>query len=161
MSLSNYTTLADIRGALGVSDEELEDDVLLLQMYEDHLRADLDAISYDLHTVHSGLQAQAVLSGPEERFLRYARLFATYAVAKALTVTLPMFGPKSVEDGKARMERFQDPYRDTIKAVNAEYDRWRRLLQDSFQALGQIGATRVVRPYVLGVTPATNPITGT
>ena len=161
MSLSNYTTLADIRGALGVSDEELEDDVLLLQLYEDHLRADLDAISYDLHTVHSGLQAQAVLTGPEERFMRYARLFATYSVAKALTVTLPMFGPKAIEDGKARMERFTDPYKDTVKKVEAEYDRWRKALQDALLSLGQTGATRAVRPYVLGVTPATNPITGT
>lgn len=161
MSLLNFTTTDDIRGALGVSDEELEDDTIMLQLYDDSLRADFDEISFDLVDYHTTLSSQPLLSSAEERFMRYMRLFSTYSVARTLTNTLPMFGPKSVEDGKARMERFQDPYRDTIKAVNAEYDRWRRLLQDAFQALGQIGATRVVRPYVLGVTPATNPITGT
>jgi hypothetical protein len=159
MSLLNFTTTDDVRGALGVSDEELEDDVILLQLYEDTLRAELDEISFDLVAEHASLAALAVLNGPQERFMRYARLFATYAVARALTNTLPMFGPKSVEDGKARVERFQDPYRETTKAVAAEYDRWRRLLQEAYLALGLVGKTRVARPYVLGVAPAQNPIT--
>lgn len=159
MSLSNYTTTDDVRGALGVSSDELEDDVILLQLYEDHLKSDLDDISFDLDTLHATLEGQAVLTSAEERFMRYARLFATYSVARALTGTLAMFGPKSIEDGKARVERFADPYKDTIKAVAAEYDRWRKALQEAFIALGQVGSVSVRRPYVLGVAPSTNPIT--
>lgn len=160
MSLSNYTTADDIRGALGVSTDDLEDDVVLLQLYEDHLSADLDAISFELDGLHATLEGKALLTSVEERFMRYARLFATYSVARALTVTLPMFGPKSIEDGKARVERFADPYKDTIKSVAAEYDRWRKALQEAYLALGQVGTTSTRRPYVLGVAPAVNPITG-
>lgn len=161
MSLINYTSADDIRGALGVSSEELEDSVILLQLYEDHLMADLDSISLSLDALHITLEGQAVLTSAEERFIRYSRLFATYCVARALTGTLPMFGPKSVEDGKARVERFADPYKDTVKAIAAEYDRWRKALQDAFAALGQAGTTSTRRPYVLSVQPTSNPITGT
>lgn len=161
MSLTNYTTPDDIRGALGVSDDELEDSVILLQLYEDHLMSDLEDISINLDPLHVTLESQAVLSSAEERFMRFSRLFASYSVARALTNTLPMFGPKSVEDGKARVERFSDPYKDTGKAVAAEYDRWRKALQDAFAALGQSGTTSVDRPYILGIAPLSNPITGT
>ena len=104
MSLLNYTTYDDIRAALGVSDEELEDGVLGLQLYEDSLSFELSDIHPDLDALHTTLESTPVLTSAQERFMAACRGFATYAVARSLTSTLPMFGPKSIEDGKARME---------------------------------------------------------
>jgi hypothetical protein len=161
MALINYTSYEDIRAALGVTDEELDDDTLGLQLYEDHLKADLEDVSYDVDTVHAGLEGASTLTATEERFMRASRLFATYSVAKALTNTLPMFGQKSVEDGKAKVERFTDPYRATVLAVNSEFERWRSKLKATYEAIGQVATTTSSRVYAMAVTPSSDPITGT
>lgn len=161
MALINYTDYDSIRAALGVSDEELEDDTLGLQLYEDHLKADLEDISYDLDPLHATLEGTATLTAPQERFMMASRLFATYSTAKSLTVTLPMFGPKAIEDGKARMERFTDPYKATIIAINSEYERWRNRLKAAFETLGETSTSNTPRPYLLVVSPASDPVTGT
>lgn len=161
MALSNYTSFDEIRAALGVTDNELEDLTLELALYETGLIADLDDISPDLNAQFIALLSEAAPTAQQERFVSTTRVFATYAVAKTLTNTLPMFGPKSVEDGKARMERFTDPYRDVIKSVNSQFEKWRDRLAKTFEALGQVSEARVARPYVLAVTPASDPILGT
>ena len=160
MSLLNYTTYDDIRAALGVTDEELEDDVLGLQIYEDHLSFELRDIHPDLDTLHTSLESTPVLTSAQERFMAACRGFSTYAVARALTSTLPMFGPKSIEDGKARMERFADPYKATIEAVNKAYTTWKARLEAAYGTLMSTSKSTVFLSYAVSATPAYNPITG-
>lgn len=159
--LTLYTTYDDIRAALGVSDEELEDATLALRLYADHLDADLDDISYDLRSTFQTTLQKTVKTDIENRFLQATRMFAVYSVSKALTTSLPMFSPKSVEDGKARVDRFNDPYKKTITEVGAQYERWRNRLLLAYQELGQVGATKTTRSYMSVVTPSSDPITGT
>jgi len=161
MSLLNYTTYDDIRAALGVTDEELEDDVLGLQLYEDNLRFELDDVHPDLATLHTTLESTPVLTSAQERFMAACRGFATYAVARSLTSTLPMFGPKSIEDGKARMERFADPYKATIEAVNKSYATWKARLEAAYGTLMSTSKPTVFMSYAVSATPTYNPITGT
>ena len=72
--------------------------------------------------MHTRWLAVWVPSEDQIRFSAMLRLFATYSSGcKALTNTLPMFGPKSVEDGKAKVDRFNDPYKATIKAVLGDF----------------------------------------
>lgn len=160
MSLLNYTTYDDIRAALGVSDEELEDDVLGLQLYEDHLSFELSDVHPELAALHTSFESIAVLTSAQERFMVACRGFATYAVARALTSTLPMFGPKSVEDGKARMERFADPYKATIEAVNKSYAAWKTRLEAAYGTLMSTSKPTVFVSYAVSATPTYNPITG-
>lgn len=157
--LNQYTTFEDVRAALGVSSTELEDGTLTLQLYEDHLMADLDDISLSLRDTFIAFSAEAAPTSAQSRLLQYTRLFATYSVAKALTNTLPMFGPKTIEDGKARMQRFENPYRETIDAVNREYERWRNRLQQAFVAIGE-ASSRTNRSYMSVVSPGFDPVTG-
>ena len=163
MLLSNYTTADDVRAALGVSEDELRDEVLLLKLYEDRLASDLEDISVDLSSTYMQILGQGVSSEKEERFLRYTRLFATYSVSRAMTASLPMFGPKTLEDGKSKMERFQDPYKDTIKSVNFEFDKWKDRASAAFSALSLTSSaiTKTPRTYFSIINPANNPITGT
>lgn len=160
MSLLNYTTYDDIRAALGVSDEELGDDVLSLQIYEDSLRFELDDVHPDLAALHTTLESTPVLTSAQERFMSACRGFATYAVARSLTSTLPMFGPKSIEDGKARMERFADPYKATIEAVNKSYAAWKARLEAAYGTLMSTSKPTVFMSYAVSATPTYNPITG-
>ena len=160
MSLLNYTTYDDIRAALGVTDEELEDGVLGLQIYEDSLRFELDDVHPDLAALHTTLESTSVLTSAQERFMAACRGFATYAVARSLTSTLPMFGPKSIEDGKARMERFADPYKATIEAVNKSYATWKARLEAAYGTLMSTSKPTVFMSYAVSATPTYNPITG-
>ena len=71
--LTDYTTYADIRGALGVSEEEITDAVLALTLYEDGLVQDLEDVDT---TIPDTYQATAELDTPtaqEMRFLRACR----------------------------------------------------------------------------------------
>jgi hypothetical protein len=161
MALTDYTTYADVRAALGVSDEELEDATLALTTYEDALVSEFEDISLTLQSTLDATLAKVTPTEDEERFLRYARLFSAYTVAKLLTASLPMFGPKTITDGKAKIDRFNDPYRDTVKDVAAQYDKWRSRLSAAFTALGQSSSTPKVRTYMSVVSPASDPVTGT
>jgi hypothetical protein len=161
MSILDYTSYDEVRAALGVSDDELEDVTLALPIYEDRLLADLEDIGADLNALYLATKDVAEPAADQVRFLRSARLFANYALAKALTGTLPMFGPKSIEDGKARMERFADPYKETVRSINSEYEKWRARLQQAYSTLGQPSSGSTRRPYFAVVSPASDPITGT
>lgn len=161
MALIAYTTYDDVRAALGVTDTELEDATLALTTYEDALVSEFEDISMTLKSTLDATLAKATPTEDEERFLRYARLFSAYTVAKLLTASLPMFGPKTITDGKAKIDRFNDPYRDTVKDVTAQYDKWRSRLSAAFTALGQSSSTPTVRVYMSTVSPASDPVTGT
>ena len=158
--LTTYTTYDDIRAALGVSTDELEDETLGLQLYEDALTADFDDISLELMTTFATVSAELNPTSNQTRFLKYARLFATYSVARTLLTSLPMFAPRSVEDGKARMERSDNPHRDTVKAVSGEYSKWRDRLEAAFLLLGQTTTVRTSRSYLSVVSPGADPVTG-
>jgi hypothetical protein len=159
--LTAYSTYHDIRAALGVSDEELDDATLSLQLFEDHLIADLDDIALNLRDVFSTVSNESSPTAAQTRFLSYVRLYSTYSVAKVLTTSLPLFSPKSVADGKAQLTRYENPYKDTVAAVAREYERWRSRLQAAFNELGGSGTTLTPRSYMSVVVPGTDPITNT
>lgn len=158
--LTDFTTYAEVRAALGVSDEEASDVTLALPMYEEALKADLDDISLSLITTYTTVKTEVTPTDAQKRFLASVHLFCTYSVAKHLTVTLPMFSPRSVEDGKARMERFNDPYLKTIERVEGEYGRWQSRLEAAFTTLGQSATARTARVFMAVAGATSNPITG-
>jgi hypothetical protein len=172
MNLLTYTTYEDVRAALGVSDDELEDVTLALTTYYDNLVSEFEDISYDLQTTLDEMlervepvpppdPPEPLYSTVEIRFMRNARLFSTYATAKNLCGSLPMFGQKSITDGKAKLDRFNDPYAETCKDINAAYDKWRAKLVASFNEIGQSANTSTVRIYFGVMTPVSDPVVGT
>jgi hypothetical protein len=160
LTLLDYTTYADIRGALGISVKELADATLALRLYEDALHADLEDVALAVPTTFETVVDVAVPSAEQERFLQSTRLFAIYSVAKHLTVSLPLFSPVKVADGKAEMGRATDPHRETVKRVHQEYERWRNRLIKAFEALGEATAASTPRPYFAIITPTPDPVTG-
>lgn len=162
-AVTTYTTYADIRAALGVSDEDLEDVTLALSIYADYLEVELEEVDIALPGTFATLAALTPPSPPspaQARLLSSVRLFSAFAVAKQLTASLPLFAAKQVGDGKAVVSRFDNPYKDTISKVNQQYDRMRNRVLSSLVALGSTDSsvTRVLFAVAAG---ATDPVTGT
>lgn len=111
----------------------------------------------------SDLALSTTPSDLELRFKQATSLFATYAVAKQLTVSLPLFSPKEIGDGKAHMTRYaQDPYKATIDAVLSEYEKTRNRLVAAYNAV-KLTTTEAptLRTYFSSVLSGSDPVTGT
>ena len=159
--LTDYTGYNDIRAALGVSDEDLEDATLALSLYSDQLTQELEDIAITLPDTYATVKALPTPTTVQQRFLKACQLFATYAVAKQLTAALPLFAAKQVTDGKAAVQRFDTPYRDTIKNVLEQYDKQRTRLIASLDSIGSSTKAAVTPVYFAAVSPAYDPVTGT
>jgi hypothetical protein len=157
--LTDYTSFDEIRAAIGVNDEELEDATLTLPMYEQNLVIDLDEIHDDIDTAYNALLAP--LSADQERFQRCVQLFATYSVARHLLGSLPIFLPKRVQDGRAEQERVNDPYEGVREGVNGMYARMREKLLAAFNVLfpATPGTPAVTQVFAVGVGLSLDPVT--
>ena len=158
--LTTYTTYADIRAALGVSDEELEDSTLALRLYDDYLTQELEDVNLLIPETFTTTQAKSAPTAQETRFLTTCSLFATFAVARQLTSALPLFAAKDVTDGKAAVGRFDNPYRDVIKSVNEQYEKQRNRLVAALAAIGTVSTATTARVYMAVVSPSSDPVTG-
>lgn len=164
MDITEYTTYNDIRAALGVSEDEIEDATLSLDLYSMNLSSELDDVSSSITTTFEGLRDVAAesLSDEQIKFDRFVRLFSTYAVAKQLTTSLPLFSPKDYADGKASFGRYaQNPYKDVIKSVEEAYSKFRLKLAEASASVTSSQAPVVAtRPYFSGATPGYDPVLG-
>ena len=162
MAVTDFTSYNDIRAALGVSADEIEDTTLSLPLYEYDLTSELEAVSLGLITDFKALTGDP-LTEPERRLKESVILFATYSVAAHLTVSLPLFSPKEIGDGKAHITRYAtNPYRDTIDAVNAKLESHKARVVAVYAAFKvTTAAPTTFRTYITAVAPGSDPVTGT
>lgn len=164
MALAEFTTFDDIRAVLGVSKDDLGDATLSLAVYEHSLVSELDDIDLvliaDFKTASNKVPADRTAA--ETRFLRATRLFAPYSVGRQLLSALPLFAPKEHSDGKAHVTRFAlDPYKETIKSVREQHERFRARLAAAYAAFKSATAPAIpARLYFAKSTPTTDPVTG-
>jgi len=164
MLLTDYTTPDEIRAVLGVESDELSDATLDLRMYASAFAIELNAISSTLAADHATISAEdeSVRTAIEQRVFDAMAAFAPYAVAKALAPALPLFAPKQVTDGKASVTRDSaSPYNVTLAGILAQYDYYRGVLSDTYTEYKTGTApSLILRPFVVGSTPSTDPVTG-
>ena len=163
MAITAYTTYDDIRAALGVSSDEIEDATLSLDIYELNLTSEFEDISLSLASAYATVAALTSRSDVQERFYQATRLFSAYAVAYQATSSLPLFSPKDISDGKATVSRYADsPYKAVIAQVKTLYEKFKGKLE---KAYADNSATSVAdlapRPYFTVVSPSYDPVTGT
>jgi hypothetical protein len=103
--LADYTTFDEIRAALGVSDEEITDETLGLEIHEIRFEEDLRSLSTLALSTWLALPGIDSRSTAEVRFGKLLKLYATYSVAYALTDSAELFGFLKVADGRASTER--------------------------------------------------------
>jgi hypothetical protein len=158
--LTDYTTYNDVRAALGVSEEDIPDEVLSLNLYGDTLTQEFEEISLTLESTYISTIALPTPTDIEVRFISACSLFAAYSVAKQLTAAMPLFAAKQVTDGKAQVSRFDNPYKDVIAQVTAQYEKARSRLVAAYGLI--VSVTTVVAPkvYFGVVSPSVDPVTG-
>lgn len=161
--LVDYTTFDDIRSVLGVSTDELEDTTLALETWDSILLLDLEEVNANLASAYATVVAIASASrtAAQAKFYRATRLFATLAVANSLTASLPMFGPKSISDGKATVSRFADaPYKAVIKSVQGQYEVNRDRVKQAYAELSSSSSVVTARSYLSAASPTVDPVVG-
>ncbi len=159
--ITDYTTYDDIRAALGVSTDDLEDTTLALTLYSDYLQGELEDVALTLPATYASIKLLPSPTEVQERFLRTCSLFAVFAVSKQLTAALPLFAAKQVGDGKAVVQRFDNPYLETIKAVNEQYGKTKNRLVSALALVGASSASSSPAVYLGVVSPNIDPVTGT
>jgi len=164
MTLIDFTSYDDVRAALGVSQDEIKDTTLSLDLYAFNLTSELEGISLTLIPTFTTVTAIAVdeRSAVQTRFFQTAKLFACYAVAKQLCTSLPMFAPKEQTDSKATLGRFaQDPYKATIARIVADYETNKARLATALEGLTpEVARVITSRPYFSVVSALVDPVTG-
>ena len=165
MALADYTTFDDIRAALGVTTDEITDTTLSLELYESNLVVDLGRAGAQVMSTYATVKQTDVpaRTDVQKAFFMAVRLFATYSVAKALLPALPLAAPKEVSDGQTTLTRFSgDPYKETCRMVQSQYDSNRTFLLDALAAVQSSGGTvNTVLPVFFTVSGlSSDPVTG-
>jgi len=163
MSLHPYTTVDDVRAALGVSSEELEDVTLELETISTQLVGFLEDLDSNLPTQFETIDTmqQNTRTTAQQKFYLVTRAYATYVVAGLMLSTLAMFSFKRITDGKAEAERSEAW--DTVKQdIKDNLEILRRRVQSAYTALNTTysapAPTRV--NFIVAAGLATNPVTG-
>ena len=90
--ITEFTSYADVRAALGVSEDDLEDETLELDLYADMLEVEFEDVSATFLTTYAAAQATDTPTEAQARFLKATRLFSTYAIDFVTTVTVILVG---------------------------------------------------------------------
>ncbi len=160
--VNEYTTFADIRGALGVSEEELSDEDLGLEIHLTNLLEDLEDVSPLALPTWEALPELDDRTANEARYGRLFRLFCSYAVACRLLDSVELFGFLKVADGRASTERPVDAFENLRTNLPAQLARVTALLKAVLAliepAAPVIPAART--PWISSTGIATDPVTG-
>ncbi len=136
MSITTYTSPAEIRAVLGVSTTELPDTVLLLPIYSTLVELAIEDVNPDIPSQFAIVSAiTPPLTAKQQRFLDLVKLYAPYALANELLVSLPLFAVKDLTDGRASFGRQSDPYADVREGVQGSLQNLRVRLGVAYQAL--------------------------
>lgn len=145
MALTTYTSYAEVRAALGVSETELPDSVLALPMYETLAVTDLEDVYIGIPAKFIELSALPSRTATEQRFVDLTRLFASYTLAQNLLTSLPLFAVKHLTDGRAGFDRQTDIYADVRDGVQGMYNVVKSRLTAAY---------KVVEPSIAGYVPS-------
>jgi hypothetical protein len=163
MSITDYTTYAEIRALLGVSDEEISDAELALPVWSLLLNEKLSDISEAVDTNRKAvaLIPAANRTAIQNKFFNVSSLYAAYAVAQELLIALPMFGFSQLTDGKAEIQRF-DKWADLKAGIEKGANAMRAKLRLALAALDPSYniPQAVSNVYIVGTGIATDPVTG-
>lgn len=158
MALTDYTTYDEIRAVLGVSEDELEDRDLALNLRSLELDMDLESVHPNLVTVYE-LYKAGPTTQPQRRLVRAVPVFAAYSVARRLLMALPMFAPKTITDGRASQDRTADPYKHLRADLELAYEQVVGIITGALEDLGEVFGVTGTR--IFAATSVTiDPVTG-
>lgn len=166
MPITDYTSYDEVRSACGLSTDDLPDETLALEMYDNALDLRLGDVTLpddppgpgDLATRFAEIKAldESARTTLEQKLYNLTRLYATYAVAVEVATSLSMRAAKSISDSKTTLVRFspESTYEIVIDKLND-------LMSTTRESIENIVDSSVdVSEYVVVVSPDTDPVTG-
>lgn len=111
-AITSYCTADNIRAILGISEEDIEDAAVLDMNFAVRLQENLYDLSPTLADYYVSLKALPTPTTDQTRLMDMVSSYASYVVAQAIAETGTNSMPKSIEDGKARMERMDRSFKD-------------------------------------------------
>lgn len=160
--ITDYTSYAEIRSILGVSDDEVADSELALPLWGILLSEKLSDIGDSVDTTYKAiaLVPEIARTTQQKKFQATASLYAAYAIAQELLIALPMFGFKRLTDGKAEQERF-DRWDDLKLGITRGANAMRVKLRLALSALdATFAVSSVTGVFVVSTGITTDPVTG-
>jgi hypothetical protein len=163
--ITDYTSYAEIRAALGVSSKELPDATLALPLYETILLQDIGDASTTVDAAYLVVAALPSINRTPNQVKLYTAMqaFAAYQTASNLLSALPLFAPQAIKDGRAELARQDDPFAETREGVMSMLSKLRKRLIDAEAVLANAQAVAYTLPYAFtsAVGLGTDPVTGT
>jgi len=159
MALTDFTSYPEIRTVLGVSDDEISDAELALPIREAELMMDFDAVSPNLLDLYNLYKQEPTPTPPQRRLVRAVPVFAAYSVARRLLVSLPVFAPKKITDGRAELERIADPYKYVRTDLPIALQGVIAIIEAALEDLGEV-TTSAVAPILAVSSINLDPVTG-
>lgn len=162
MALTDYTTYDEVRGILGVAEEEIPDAVMSLDVYYTTLLEDMYALAPGMQANYEATKALPVPTASQARFVRLVKAWSGYDVAAQHLDSLSMSAPKTIESDKDKTDRMADPY-EQIRAnlpgrLATVRDRLLGLYVELFP--GDPVPARPTATVIIAVGLGTDPITG-
>lgn len=162
MALTDYTSYAEIRAVLGVSDTDIDDATLALPIYEQQLLMALYKVHPNLATLFASIHQIPVdqRTALQQRLYNVTQVYAAYAVARYLLASAPLFAFQKLKDGRAEGDRFANAFdmlRDDLDNMLADLV---DSLEDLLTDLGEEFPAKVGMTYFAASEPNFNPITG-
>lgn len=113
MAATDLTSTASVRSALGVSERELRDDVLLDPIYSVRLTEALHTLSETLYDdfVTAATILEDLRTRDQQRFVDLTQTFGAYHVATQCLGSVAMFAPMTIKDSRSELTRNDDPYK--------------------------------------------------
>lgn len=162
--VSDFTTYQDIRVALGVSTEEIEDSEIEIDSIRTELAEAYERLDAGMLGAVQGLpEDEETRTAAQLRFGRRARMFATYVVANYLLNSVEMFSFLKVADGRASAERAQKAFETLRLNIQAMLARVSASLLEAYAVLVPTAAVVTPTPLAFAgaVGVAVDPVTNT
>lgn len=170
MPLTPFTTNEQVRAVIGVTDDELADATLALEMYSLGLRYELNSIGEPANDGALAVAFETAAALTEDARTTVQRklydavvLFAPYPIALHLETAVPLFAPKAITDGKASVMRHaESPFKDQFDKARAYYERFRRNLTKAWAGYNSSTSTPAALPNLFRISsPSTDFVTDT
>ncbi len=166
--ITDYISYAEVRTTVGLSEDELPDETLALEIYANSLELAFGGVTLSDNppgpgTVVSVFATVVAISPSDSRTVlqqalyNLTKLFAAYQVSLEVATSLSMRAPKTLSDSKVTIGRFspQDTWKDVIDALTLKLAD----IKDRLEDLGEEDTTTTTGMLHV-VTPSYDPITG-
>ena len=157
---------SDVRGLLGVTDDEIDDSVLSSKVHMAEIADSLDVINPELSERYTELarrveEGDSTVTKTELKLVGRVQVYACYKLAQLVMPALPLRALKRETDGKAEGERVADPFSELAAHLKEKVDDLISRIGVTLAELGLTGtAVSVAGRYSVGSALATDPVTG-